>query len=173
MTDNLIETELGLPAMEEVELDPETARLRVKLGAALLDEKRPDWFTRIDLRWLRLVDSGCCVLGQAYPESEPIPVWASDAYESAAEFLETWPDADPNRPVCTANYDLGRYLLGLDNRQCEEHGFLIDPDRNPDGTYPVPFGAYQVLEAAWTELIAERQREATHTPTTKGGHDGS
>lgn len=159
MTDDLTESDLSI--VQEVKLDPETARLRVKLGAVLLDEKRPDWFRRVDRRWLRLESIRTCVLGQAYPESTPAPFWVSEGYGSRAEFVEKYPRMDPDQLVCTAHYDLGRYLLGLDDQQCEEHGFLVDPDRNPDGTYPNPFRAYRMLEAAWSELIEERLRDSS------------
>lgn len=42
------------------------ARERVGLGAALLDEKRQGWFTRIDYGTLDLSDECLCVLGQVY-----------------------------------------------------------------------------------------------------------
>lgn len=45
-------------------MTPEIARKRVARGAALLDEKRPGWFMRVDTETLQIEDCEACVLGQ-------------------------------------------------------------------------------------------------------------
>lgn len=42
------------------------ARQRVRLGAALLDHKQPDWRKRIDTANLDLEDTRNCIIGQLY-----------------------------------------------------------------------------------------------------------
>lgn len=39
---------------------------RVALGAALLDERLPDWYTRVSAERLKLSDPQRCVLGQLF-----------------------------------------------------------------------------------------------------------
>ena len=137
-------------------LDLETARLQVKRGAALLDEKRPGWDRMIDLGRLRLASAALCVLGQAYPESIPVPQWIEQGCSSRADFISIYPDAEPDVLVCTANYDAGRYLLGLDDEQCMEHGFLVLEHQHLNLTSQL--ASYRILEKAWIELIEERQK---------------
>lgn len=44
------------------------ATQRVKEGAALLDQSKPDWFTKIDPSHLHMDSCAACVLGQVYGE---------------------------------------------------------------------------------------------------------
>jgi hypothetical protein len=139
-----------------VELDPnmQDVMLRVKRGAALLDERIPGWDQRIDLDTLRIADSGQCVLGQLYTESRDVPMWVYCECESPAKYQRTYPDADPDVIVCIANYAAGRVLLGLDDAGCAENGFL-------DLTTGLGRRKqYDRLDEAWAQLIRER-REAT------------
>jgi hypothetical protein len=63
-----------------------TAADRVALGAALLDEKDPGWWLRIDLDTLALSSSCRCVLGQLCPP-EVQSAALQDPYFAYAEQL--------------------------------------------------------------------------------------
>jgi hypothetical protein len=47
---------------------------RVAAGAALLDEHQPGWDQRINLTFLSLPDTCCCILGQLFPAPDPMSV---------------------------------------------------------------------------------------------------
>jgi len=47
-----------------------TIRERVAAGAALLDEKRPDWFMEIDCATLNIASGYHCICGQLYGSYE-------------------------------------------------------------------------------------------------------
>lgn len=138
-----------------VELDPEMqdVMLRVKRGAALLDEVIPGWDQKIDLNVLVLSDPALCVLGQVYAGPQPVPAWKFFQYESPEDYPAE--EGSPDTPICIANYGAGRLLLGLDDDACEKNGFLdrtIDPmDNNARAR------GYDRLDAVWAQLIRERR----------------
>lgn len=113
-------------------------------GAALLDERMPGWYKRIDLRSLNLASEYNCVLGQLYPESCNLPLWQIYEYPSREDFVEaamkgsigsmrTRPEAEEYADMtsCRANYDLGKLVIFADVADsierdilCLDHGFL-------------------------------------------------
>lgn len=44
----------------------EDARVAVRRGAELLDEKKPGWRDHLELSWLRMARCRKCILGQTY-----------------------------------------------------------------------------------------------------------
>lgn len=111
---------------------------RVAAGAVFLDAHEPGWWQRIDLEKLALESPCRCVLGQLEtPRLQPTD-WSEDAYE----------------------------------RACQRYGFELDayddPGREPD-EYRFGFNArlseYDILTAAWRELIAARRRAQGGEPS--------
>lgn len=126
-------------------------------GAALLDEKMPGWHDKIDLERLQLASLTQCVLGQLFPEPQTVPTWRYYDYDSREQFIACLPSAADaaDAPVCTANFALGRQVLGLNAYVCRELGFdeLYDVRNHRYRT------VYSTLEAAWIRRVRERQQQ--------------
>jgi hypothetical protein len=122
---------------------------RVTAGAALLDEKMPGWYKKIDLDSLELSDERHCVLGQLFDEPVTVPLWKRLGYSSPVHALNAGYDA--TSPVCVANYTAGKEVLGLEHGG--PFGFDVPDYEDPD------YGKYSFgdLDVAWTALIQERQ----------------
>lgn len=109
---------------------------RVAAGAALLDEKRPGWWQRIDLSTLRMENGCACILGQEYAQDyadadcDGEADEMADGYEYACGVLIGWEAGYPPGEV----HDLG---------------FYDDERRWPE------------LRAAWVALIEGRRATGT------------
>lgn len=85
----------------------ETADRGVAAGAALLDERIPQWWQRIDVGQLDLADSCRCVLGQLYPVMLPAEL----------------------------SYDRGRVALDLTPETAQQMGFNIGDDTEDEPSF--------------------------------------
>lgn len=115
------------------------AQAAVDKGAAVLDRRRPAWFTRINCKTLDL-SSGCdCILGQLYGE------YGATALQRA----------------------LGRAFSSLFNtpfiRSAERHAFCSTQamdrwmEEGPEATYDLRHDAcYHLLDRMWLKKIEER-----------------
>ena len=117
---------------------------RVERGAALLDEKRPDWWQEIDLGELDLRSRCDCVLGQIAGR-----IWVKEDRNS--------------------HYTSGLHLVGLGPLAGRDYGFDtdLDPDDCEHGTVEDGEEAvrreFAELTAAWTDLITRRRELAAVT----------
>jgi hypothetical protein len=116
---------------------------RVERGAALLDERRPDWWREIDLDRLALKSPCNCVLGQI-----------------------------GERQYGPSTYSLGRYSDGLDLmglRPLDGRDYGFDMDIDPDAFTDWKEGEaavkrdFDALTAAWRGLITKRRESAAVT----------
>lgn len=141
----------------------------VAKGAALLDEQMPGWASQIDLNRLQLSDSTHCVLGQLFDEPQTVPRW-QDHNEASLEqavadelsfggnirseaSIRTW----YLQPVCTANYQLGKIVLGIQG--LEEGKSPTDFGFDGDGDYDNNRSTrYDGLDLAWAQAVRDRQR---------------
>lgn len=131
-----------------------TARLRANKGARLLDEELPDWFERIDLEHLNLGEPDRCVLGQCFRATREIPRWSFAGYDCLEAALADSLD-DAEKPICSANYDVGRYVLGLDDTDLVRFGF--NTGRIAPGVAAADV-SFLELDEAWSALVYNRQR---------------
>jgi hypothetical protein len=124
-----------------------TAKVSVAAGAALLDEKRPGWFHLIDLERLHLSSTEQCVLGQLFDESITVARWQTYGFDSLEEAVAEglW---NPETEICVSNFEAGRRLLGLKDREIFEHGF---DSENCE---------YARLDELWAEAVSERQAQS-------------
>ncbi len=104
---------------------------RVAKGAALLDEKKPDWWNGKDKQTINLktldLESPCrCILGQTYPAS--------------GEYFPS-------------GYNTGVRKLDLTRKATIEHGFTVETA----GSEMLHFG---ILRRRWHELITRRRKAA-------------
>lgn len=129
----------------------------VARGAALLDEAIPGWHERISLHDLDLASPVRCVLGQLFDEDHDIPRWAELEYPSLDAALTESPDPEyMTGMVCSANYDAGKYILGLSDDSCRHHGFNHVSDHRGKR-----LTTYAGLDAAWAIAVKTRNnREA-------------
>ena len=140
----------------------EDAKARVKLGAAWLDERYPNWWDKIDLGTLELSSCDLCVLGQVWTGVVPVEekfqliaqavkgscYTAKQAMAGDGFNLMMWSDGD----LYLYNHvqDLGFDLKG------------VNPNLEPE--------KYETLTQAWTDLIISR-RLAAHPETLKAIED--
>ncbi len=166
----------------------EHARTFVATGVALLDKEMPGWHDRIDVEKFAIESAQRCALGQLYPESEVLPRWQSMGFASLNDAVEQSISARTAKlsnvneirearrelyssNVCTANYELGRVKLGLDDEQARLHGFnqawaWSMPKDHPLYDAAVAesdddelLASYAELDSAWTEVILSRRAE--------------
>jgi hypothetical protein len=138
-----------IPSAQEVE---DVAR-----GAALLDEKRPGWFSEINLADLSLDNASRCVLGQLFPEPVVLPRWQRWHYASREEAMSeaAYSGAYLDQLACISNFAAGVVLLDLSPVKAEIHGFNV---RFGDNCKQLT--TYAGLEVAWTQAVQRRQDEA-------------
>jgi hypothetical protein len=139
----------------------EKAVRAVQAGAEYLDTVMPGWEAKIDLDSLALASSTRCVLGQLYPESQPIPRWQYHGFASIEEALAActnWDEEVAQGDVCIANYDLGVSLAANDKEipvgekeaWAIDHGFQIGSRDDYD---------YGDLEWLWADILYARKGE--------------
>ena len=110
-----------------------TTNERVAAGAALLDEKRPGWWQRIDTDTLDMGETCGCILGQTYEangRSTPFDMGCVDLFGSK----------------------LGVYGWVADDGwdAATEHGFSLGPQAYEESEWAE-------LRAAWVALIEARR----------------
>jgi hypothetical protein len=132
------------------------AAAAVGRGAALLDAKMPGWWHKINLRTLDLANGNQCVLGQVFAEPRQVSRWRRLGYSTLAETVRAYgrvySRSQLTQRICTANYDLGRAVLMLDDKQIIEAGF--NAGTHGDDVYV----SYSLLDNAWWRLVDDRQR---------------
>ena len=105
---------------------------RIERGAALLDEKIPEWESRLDLAFLHMA-SGCqCVLGQA----------------DEGDF---WLALRKLFPYVQNESDLWQLAF--------EYGFNIQPHGDRYGLTEEDERYYASLTAEWKKFITERRKQ--------------
>jgi hypothetical protein len=93
--------------------DLTTYRERVAKGAAVLDAEVPGWADRIDLDSLELRNTNQCVLGQLFDRPVTVPRWQQRGYDSAEAMVrDNFSIAWATEPICRANYEAGKLVLG-------------------------------------------------------------
>ena len=108
-------------------------RPHVERGAALLDERRPRWWERIDIGRLDIRSPENCILGQVFEEEE------------RAE--------GPRRG--STPYDYGCEVLNLKCMEAIEHGFFTILRHHRDKEH------WDTLRGLWIEAIEERHKEGS------------
>ena len=109
-----------------VVLDP-TPEQRVARGVALLDERVPDWRTRIDTDRLNMLDGTACVVGQLQHSLDPAG-WSP------------W------------QYGLDRLGLVADSSEPHDHGFITERTDMPDDHW-MDRDATESLRDLWIKAI--------------------
>ena len=107
---------------------------RVARGAALLDEKLPGWWQRVDLDRLDLSKCTDCVLGQLTGD-----------YDSMATTLLIGPRAN-------------KYPL-RGNAKAARLGFTLPPS-DAEWLSPMRLAEWAALTAAWKRLIESRRSQS-------------
>lgn len=101
---------------------------KVKQGMALLDEREPGWFRKIDTEILDLSNPKSCILGQAWRDKGGMDLYFT-----------------------TALTDLGMY----DDDATEAHGFALDEDAAKK--YSIGWHqAYSILTEQWIYYIKKK-----------------
>jgi hypothetical protein len=109
---------------------------RIQLGAALLDEKRPDWYTGINLETLDINSFSTCPLCQTF-----------DDYWEACEILKLDPEnSSEENPMKACDY--GFYPHPTDNDPMAKDGKDIE-------AWGEEFA--KAKTAFWKELILKRR----------------
>lgn len=140
---------------------------RVARGAAWLDEKYPQWFSKIDLSILDLGNCTQCVLGQVYTGVIPPAEQGQVLAQTISMVTDGWPDAaewEEDYRLQVASGQFGGYQILTDFHELPEdgewHGFVARADRS-GGTDPETLAAeeaeYQELLEAWTKVILSRR----------------
>jgi hypothetical protein len=141
-----------------------TVAERVARGAAWLDEKYPQWFTKIDLSILDLGDCTQCVLGQVYTGVIPAAEQGQVLAQAIRSVTQGWPDAqewaDDYRLQVLSN-QMGGYHILTDFHELPEdgqwHGFVATVDSlEVDGGR----GEYVELLDEWTRMILSKRMAA-------------
>lgn len=136
----------------------DTVQQRVQAGAVLLDQKMPGWHEKIDPGTLDLHSKQQCVLGQLFTESHSMPNWKRYEYASLEQSLAMSGFTDAKElkrerefmetVTCTANYDAGRVILGLNETDTIAHGFNHSGFDN--------YSEWARLDEAWLDEVKAR-----------------
>jgi hypothetical protein len=110
-----------------VVLDP-TPEQRVARGVTLLDERVPDWRTRIDTDRLDMLDGTACVVGQVQHSLDPAG-WSP------------W------------QYGLDRLGLVEDSTDAHDHGFITNRDDGGSFDHWMDRDATEALRDLWIKAI--------------------
>lgn len=140
---------------------------RVARGAAWLDEKYPQWYSKIDLSILDLGNCTQCVLGQVYTGVIPAAEQGQVLAQTIAQVTNGWPDADEweqDYRLQVASGEFGGYQILTDFHELPEdgewHGFVAVADRaggTDEETLEAERVEYQQMLDEWTRVIIERR----------------
>lgn len=136
---------------------------RVARGAAWLDDKYPQWYSKIDLSTLDLSNCTMCVLGQVYTGVIPTEEQGQILAQAIRSVVEAFPDGEEyaeeyRLEVLTGSY--GGYQILTDFHELpndgEWHGFVASAARdNLDVAREA--AEYQALLDEWTRVIISKR----------------
>ncbi|HEX9502858.1 MAG TPA: hypothetical protein VF974_00865 [Patescibacteria group bacterium] len=108
-------------------------RQQIEKGAALLDEKIPEWESRQKLGLLNMKSGSCCILG-----------WSEDVQDYWITLKRLFLLAQDERELCEIAY---------------EHGFNIKPHDDRYGLTEEGERYYASLTEEWKKFIEERRKQ--------------
>lgn len=127
---------------------PDFAPLVAK-GAALLDEKLPNWWANIDTSSLNLADEGRCILGQTWWFYEASQQKLQDSGYNGWMTLLSRYDCDKRELAAAHGFNIS-----------DEVGKLINFQIEWDSSYNAWELAWEELTACWLRVIQERHLAA-------------
>ena len=122
---------------------------RVAKGAQFLDEKIPDWYTKINTDTLDMTDGSCCIIGQLYPR---------DGFTWTLKYTYNW----NNKTAQDHGFFIEDLPEGCDCPNCStaettENGMEMDGPRWN--------ALYAELKECWLGQIADRLNVSAGTLT--------